>query len=47
MMWKSLYKTLELDKSNTSRLNMFVESNSLSLKKEEDVVKLLEYYNSI
>ncbi|MFQ3369608.1 MAG: hypothetical protein ACI8PF_000907 [Flavobacteriaceae bacterium] len=44
---KSLYKTLDLDKSNTSRLNMFVESNSLSLKKEEDIVKLLEYYNTI
>jgi hypothetical protein len=44
---KSLYKTLELDKSNTSRLNMFVESNSLSLKKEEDIVKLLEYFNTI
>ena len=44
---KSLYKTLELDKSNTSRLNMFVDSNSLSLKKEEDIVKLLEYFNTI
>ena len=44
---KSVYKILDLDKLNTSRLNMFVESNSLSLKKEEDIVKLLEYYNTI
>jgi hypothetical protein len=44
---KSIYKTLNLDKMSTSQLNMFIESNSLSLKKEEDIVKLLEYYNSI
>jgi|TARA_B110000211_G_scaffold123721_1_gene142694 hypothetical protein len=44
---KSIFKSLKLDKFNSSRLDMFVESNSLSLKNEEDIVKLLEYYNSI
>ena len=44
---KSIFKTLKLDKLNSSNLDMFVDSNSLSLKKVEDVVKLLEYYNSI
>jgi hypothetical protein len=44
---KSIFKSLKLDKLNSSRLDMFVESNSLSLKNEEDIVKLLEYYNSI
>jgi len=44
---KSIFKTLKLDKLNSSNLDKFVDSNSLSLKKVEDVVKLLEYYNSI
>ena len=44
---KSIFKSLKLDKLNTSKLDMFVESNSLSLKNEDDIVKLLEYYNTI
>ena len=44
---KSIFRTLKLDKLNSSKLDMFVDSNSLSLKKVEDVVKVLEYYNSI
>jgi len=44
---KSIFKTLKLDKSDSSKLDMFVDSNSLSLKNVEGVVKVLEYYNSI
>ena len=44
---KSIYKLLKLNKLNTSKLDMFIQSNSLSLKKEADVIKLLDYYSSI
>ena len=44
---KSIYKYLKLDKLNTSKLDMFIESNSLSLKKIDDIIKLLEYNSNI
>ena len=44
---KSIYKYLKLDKLNTSKLDMFIESNSLSLKKIDDIIKLLEYHSNI
>ncbi len=45
---KAIFKLLtDGDKLNKSKLDMFVDSNSLSLKKVEGVIKVLEYYNSI
>lgn len=44
---KSIYKYLKMDKLNTSKLDNYIESNSLSLKKVDDIVKLLEYHSSI
>ena len=45
---KPIFKLLtDGDKLNKSKLDMFVDSNSLSLKKVEGVIKVLEYYNSI
>ncbi|MDB9712589.1 hypothetical protein OAA78_02765 [Flavobacteriaceae bacterium] len=44
---KSIYKLLKLNKLNTSKLDMFIQSNSLSLKKDADVIKLLDYHSSI
>ena len=44
---KFIYKLLDLNNLYTSKLDAFIELNLLSLKKEEDIVKLLDYYNSI
>ena len=44
---KSIYKYLKIDKLNTSKLDMFIESNSLSLKNVDDIIKLLEYHSNI
>ena len=45
---KAIFKLLtDGDKLNKSKLDIFVDSNSLSLKKVEGVIKVLEYYNSI
>jgi hypothetical protein len=44
---KSIFRLLKLDKSATSKMDMFIESNSLSLKKVDDIIKILEYYNNI
>jgi hypothetical protein len=44
---KSIYRLLKMDKLNTSKLDIFIESNSLSLKKVDDIIKLLEYYSNI
>ena len=45
---RSIFRVLTNgDNLNKSKLDMFVNSNSLSLKSVEDVVKVLEYYNSI
>ena len=44
---KSIYRLLNIDKLSTSKLDMFIESNNLSLKKVDDIIKLLEYYSNI
>ena len=44
---KSIYRYLKMNKLNTSKLDMFIESNSLSLKKINDIIKVLEYYSNI
>ena len=44
---KSIYRLLNIDKLSTSKLDMFMESNNLSLKKVDDIIKLLEYYSNI
>ena len=44
---KSIYRLLNIDKLGTSKLDMFIESNNLSLKKVDDIIKLLEYYSNI
>ena len=44
---KSIYRLLNIDKLSTSKLDMFIESNNLSLKKVNDIIKLLEYYSNI
>ena len=41
---KSIYRYLKMNKLNTSKIDMFIESNSLSLKKINDIIKVLEYY---
>ena len=44
---KSIYRLLNIDKLSTSKLDTFIESNNLSLKKVDDIIKLLEYYSNI
>lgn len=44
---KEIYKTLELSNEDISKLNTFIKSTSISLKKEQDIIKLLKYLNSI
>ena len=44
---KSIYRILDLNKLSSSKLDMFIESNSLSLKNEVDIIKVLEYHSSI
>jgi len=44
---KFLYKSLGLNNFYISKLDEYIALNSLSMKKEKEVVKLLEYYNSI
>jgi hypothetical protein len=44
---KEIYKTLELSNEDISKLNTFIKSTSISLKKEQDIIKLLTYLNSI
>ncbi len=44
---KYIYRLLKLNSLNSSKLDNYIELNSLSLKKELDIVKLLDYYNSI
>lgn len=44
---KFIYKLLKLNNINSSKLDDYIELNSLSLKKVVDIVKLLDYYNSI
>ena len=45
---KSIFKVLTGgDKLNKSKLDIFVDLNSLSLKNEDDLVKIFEYYDSI
>ena len=41
---KSIYRYLKMNKLNTSKLDIFIESNSLSLKRINDIIKVLEYY---
>jgi len=41
---KSIYRYLKMNKLNTTKLDIFIESNSLSLKKINDIIKVLEYY---
>ena len=41
---KSIYRNLKMNKLNTTKLDIFIESNSLSLKKINDIIKVLEYY---
>tara|TARA_B100000767_G_C19671971_1_gene495682 strand:- start:108 stop:812 length:705 start_codon:yes stop_codon:yes gene_type:complete len=43
---KSIYRLLNMNKLNTSKLDMFIESNSLSLKKVNDIIKVLEHYSN-
>jgi hypothetical protein len=44
---KFIYKLLKLNNLNSSMLDNHIELNGLSLKKELDIVKLLDYFNSI
>ena len=44
---KAIYKTLELNKGDISNMDTFIKSTSISLKKEEDIIKLLTYLNTI
>ena len=44
---KAIYKTLELNKGEISNIDAFIKSASISLKKEQDIIKLLTYLNSI
>ena len=44
---KAIYKTLELNKGEISNTDAFIKSTSISLKKEQDIIKLLTYLNSI
>jgi hypothetical protein len=44
---KSLYKILNVDNATSAVLDGYVSSNSLSLKNINDVITLLEYYDSI
>jgi len=44
---KAIYKTLELNKGEISNIDAFIKSTSISLKKEQDIIKLLTYLNSI
>ena len=44
---KFIYKLLKLNNLNSSLLDNYIELNGLSLKKEADIVKLLDYFNSI
>jgi hypothetical protein len=44
---KYIYRLLKLNNLNSSKLDNYIELNSLSLKKELDIVKLLDYYNSM
>ena len=44
---KVIYKTLELNKEEISNIEVFTKSTSISLKKEQDIIKLLTYLNSI
>ena len=44
---KAIYKTLELNKEDISNIEVFIKSTSISLKKEQDIIKLLTYLNTI
>ena len=44
---KAIYKTLELNKEDISNIEVFIKSTSISLKKEQDIIKLLTYLNNI
>ena len=44
---KAIYKTLELNKGEISNIDAFIKSTSISLKKEQDIIKLLTYLNTI
>ena len=44
---KAIYKTLELNKGEISNIDAFIKSTSISLKKEQDIIKLLTYLNNI
>ena len=44
---KVIYKTLELNKEDISNIEVFIKSTSISLKKEQDIIKILTYLNSI
>ena len=44
---KVIYKTLELNKEDISNIEVFIKSTSISLKKEQDIIKLLTYLNNI
>jgi hypothetical protein len=43
---KIIYNTLKLNKTEISNLDSFIKSTSISLKKEQDIIKLLMYLNS-
>ena len=43
---KAIYKTLELNKGEISNIDAFIKSTSISLKKEQDIIKILTYLNS-
>ena len=43
---KIIYNTLKLNKTEISNLDSFIKSTSISLKKEQGIIKLLMYLNS-